>query len=173
MNDFQQEEVFRAFVAANRLLWMRLAVRILENREEAEDVVQETLATLWEKRNSLEIKNPGAYAARSIWLNALKRRTRRKVHLPLDEMAELETPERAHAGDEMALNHLDQLEGAIKGLPEEQRQVLRMRYHMDLSFKEIGEALQISLNTAASRTRYALKTLRKILKPLNERGGMR
>jgi RNA polymerase sigma-70 factor, ECF subfamily len=163
MNDFQKEEVFQAFIEANRPLWMRLAMRILENREEAEDVVQETLATLWEKRHSLEIVNPGAYVARSIWLNALKRRTRRKVHLPLDEVAEPEANSESHPVNETALRHLDQLEGAMKQLPEEQRKVLQLRYQMDLSFKEIGHALEISLNTAASRTRYALHTLRKIL----------
>jgi RNA polymerase sigma-70 factor (ECF subfamily) len=163
MNDFQKEEVFQAFVEANRPLWMRLAVRVMENREEAEDVVQETLATLWEKRNSLKIENPGAYVARSIWLNALKRRTRRKVHLPLNEVAEPEAKLGLHLEDEMAVRHLDQLEGALKKLPEEQRKVLHLRYYMDLSFKEVGTALQISLNTAASRTRYALTTLRKIM----------
>jgi RNA polymerase sigma factor (sigma-70 family) len=173
MNDFQQETVFQAFIAANRPLWMKLAVRILENREEAEDVVQETLATLWEKRNSLEVVNPGAYVARAIWLNALKRRTRRKVHLPLDQVAEPEASQEFQPMESGPLSHLNQLEGALKGLPEEQRQVLRMRYQMDLSFKEIGEVLQISLNTAASRTRYALKTLRKILNPHDERGGMK
>jgi RNA polymerase sigma-70 factor (ECF subfamily) len=164
MNDFLKKEVFQAFIEVNRPLWMRLAMRVLENREEAEDVVQETLAGLWEKRNTLEVVNPGAYVARSIWLNSLKRRTRRKVHLPLEDVAEPEAVQSSESVDEAMANHLPQLEGALNRLPEEQRQVLRLRYQMDLSFKEIGTALQISLNTAASRTRYALETLRKILK---------
>jgi RNA polymerase sigma factor (sigma-70 family) len=164
MNDFLKKEVFQAFIEVNRPLWMRLAMRVLENREEAEDVVQETLAGLWEKRNSLEVVNPGAYVARSIWLNSLKRRTRRKTHLPLEDVTESEAMYGSEPIDEVMAKHLPQLEGALKKLPEEQRQVLRLRYQMDLSFKEIGVALQISLNTAASRTRYALSTLRKILK---------
>jgi RNA polymerase sigma-70 factor, ECF subfamily len=164
MNDFLKEEVFQTFIEVNRPLWMKLAMRVMENREEAEDVVQETLAGLWEKRNTLEVVNPGAYVARSIWLNSLKRRTRRKVHLPLENVAEPEAVQSSESVDEAMANHLPQLEGALNRLPEEQRQVLRLRYQMDLSFKEIGTALQISLNTAASRTRYALETLRKILK---------
>ncbi len=163
MNDFLKEEVFQTFIEVNRPLWMRLAMRILGNREEAEDVVQETLAGLWEKRNALEVVNPGAYVARSIWLNSLKRRTRRKAHLSLQDVAEPEAVQSSESVDETMANHLPQLEGALNRLPEEQRQVLRLRYQMDLSFKEIGTALQISLNTAASRTRYALNTLRKIL----------
>jgi RNA polymerase sigma-70 factor (ECF subfamily) len=162
MNDFLKEAVFQTFIEVNRPLWMRLAMRILENREEAEDVVQETLAGLWEKRNSLEVVNPGAYVARSIWLNSLKRRTRRKIHLPLEDVAEPETAQGPETVDEMAAIHLTQLEGALKRLPQEQQKVLRMKYQLDLSFKEIGETLEISLHTAASRTRYALKTLRKI-----------
>jgi RNA polymerase sigma-70 factor (ECF subfamily) len=164
MNDFLKEEVFQTFIEVNRPLWMRLAMRVLENREEAEDVVQETLAGLWEKRNSLEVVNPGAYVARSIWLNSLKRRTRRKVHLPLEDVAEPEAIHGSETVDEAMASRLPQLERALEKLPREQRQVLRLRYQMDLSFKEIGTALQISLNTAASRTRYALNTLRKILK---------
>ncbi|HTA77361.1 MAG TPA: sigma-70 family RNA polymerase sigma factor [bacterium] len=163
MNDFLKEDVFQTFIEVNRPLWMKLAMRILENREEAEDVVQETLAGLWEKRNTLEVVNPGAYVARSIWLNSLKRRTRRKVHLPLEDVAELEATQGSETVDAAMEKHLPQLKGALDRLPEEQRQVLRLRYQMDLSFKEIGTALQISLNTAASRTRYALSTLRKIL----------
>jgi RNA polymerase sigma-70 factor (ECF subfamily) len=153
--------VFQAFIEANRPLWMKLAMRILENRHEAEDVVQETLAGLWEKRDALKIENPGSYVARAVWLNALKKRTRRKVHLSLEDVAE---PVAKHSPSEVELDlrRLDQLEKAMGMLPEEQRQVLRMKYHMGLSFKEIGEALQISLNTAASRTRYALTTLRKV-----------
>lgn len=162
MNDFRQAEVFQAFIEANRPLWVRLAVRILERREEAEDVVQETLATLWEKRETLELENPGAYVARAVWLNALKRRTRSKVHLSLDEVAEPAALE-SESEEGLAPGQSVQLEKAIGKLPEEQRKVIQMRYHMDLSFKEIGEALQISLNTAASRTRYALKALRKTL----------
>src|ERR1700677_2801924 len=141
MNDFLKEEVFQTFIEVNRPLWMRLAVRVLENREEAEDVVQETLAGLWEKRNSLEVVNPGAYVARSIWLNSLKRRTRRKVHLPLEDVAEPEAMHESETVDEAMANRLPKLEGALKKLPEEQRQVLRLRYQMDLSFKEIGTVL--------------------------------
>src|ERR1700677_1577045 len=162
MNDFLKEEVFQTFIEVNRPLWMRLAVRVLENREEAEDVVQETLAGLWEKRNTLEVVNPGAYVARSIWLNSLKRRTRRKIHLLLEDVAEPEAAQGSETVDERDAIHLTQLEGALKRLPEEQQKVLQMKYQMDLSFKKTGETLQISCNTAASRTRYSLKTLRKI-----------
>ena len=49
----------------------------------------------------------------------------------------------------------------IKELSDEQRQVLIMRHHMDMSFKEIAEATGVSINTALGRMRYALINLRK------------
>lgn len=162
MSDFRQGEAFQAFVSENRELWLKLAYRILQNREESEDVVQETLAALWEKRDSLEVEKPVAYACRAVWLNALKRRTRGKHHLPLEEVAEPAAPEKH---DQETWEKLDpvHLEQALLKLPEAQRTVIRMKYYLGLSFKEIGEALQISLNTAGSRCRYALEALRKAL----------
>ncbi len=162
MNDFQQEEAFQAFVSENRGLWLKLAYRVLQSREEAEDVVQETLAGLWEKRGSLEIEKPAAYACRAVWLNALKRRTRGRNHLSLEEVSEPAAPERAEGEGWDPLDPLH-LERALLKLPEAQRTVIRMKYYMGLSFREIGEALQISLNTAGSRCRYALQALRKAL----------
>jgi RNA polymerase sigma-70 factor, ECF subfamily len=162
MNDLQEEGSFQAFVAQNRTLWLKLAIRVLEDREEAQDVVQETLAVLWEKRDRLKVESPGAYAARSVWLNALKRRTRRRVHLPLEGVAEPAAPEKGEGADWKKMDPVH-LEEALLRLPEAQRTVIRMKYYMGLSFREIGEALQISLNTAGSRCRYALQALREAL----------
>jgi RNA polymerase sigma-70 factor (ECF subfamily) len=163
MNDFQKEEVFQAFVGENRRLWVRLAYRVLGNREEAEDVVQETLFLLWEKGTLSKVDSPGAYTARSIWLNAIKRKTRGKVHVPLEEAPEAATHMDLDTTGPSPAADPARLEQALLGLPETQRNVIRMKYYMGLSFKEIGEALKISLNTAGSRCRYALRTLRQAL----------
>ncbi|UKI39084.1 MAG: sigma-70 family RNA polymerase sigma factor [Alistipes putredinis] len=52
----------------------------------------------------------------------------------------------------------------IEYLPQEQKQVVMMRYYDDLSFKEIAELTQVSINTALGRMRYALINLRKMIK---------
>jgi len=49
----------------------------------------------------------------------------------------------------------------IDSLPETQRTVIQMRFYNDLSFKEIAEELNISINTALGRMRYAIINLRK------------
>lgn len=52
----------------------------------------------------------------------------------------------------------------IEFLPEEQKQVVIMRYYDNLSFKEIAEQTDVSINTALGRMRYALINLRKLIK---------
>ncbi|MDD2962725.1 MAG: sigma-70 family RNA polymerase sigma factor [Bacteroidales bacterium] len=51
----------------------------------------------------------------------------------------------------------------IEYLPAEQREVLMMRHYGDLSFKEIADQTDVSINTALGRMRYALINLRKLV----------
>jgi len=51
----------------------------------------------------------------------------------------------------------------IEYLPPEQREVLIMRHYADMSFKDIAEQTEVSINTALGRMRYALINLRKLI----------
>ncbi|MBO6517963.1 MAG: sigma-70 family RNA polymerase sigma factor [Bacteroidia bacterium] len=51
----------------------------------------------------------------------------------------------------------------INMLPPEQKQVLVLRHYGDMSFKEIAEVTNVSINTALGRMRYALNNMRKII----------
>lgn len=55
------------------------------------------------------------------------------------------------------------LKKLIEELPEDQKEVLLMRMYQDMSFKEISEITDVSINTALGRMRYALMNLRKII----------
>lgn len=55
----------------------------------------------------------------------------------------------------------------IDHLPEAQREILIMRLFQDMSFKDIAEAKEISINTALGRMRYALINMRKIMEENN------
>ena len=55
----------------------------------------------------------------------------------------------------------------IDFLPEEQREVVMMRYYAGLSFQEIADQTEVSINTALGRMRYALINLRKMIKENN------
>lgn len=50
----------------------------------------------------------------------------------------------------------------INFLPENQQEIIQMRFYRDMSFKEIADSLGISINTALGRVRYAVLNLRKM-----------
>ena len=52
----------------------------------------------------------------------------------------------------------------MDSLPEAQREVVFMRFFQDLSFKEIAEQTNVSINTSLGRMRYALINMRKLSK---------
>jgi RNA polymerase sigma-70 factor (ECF subfamily) len=56
-----------------------------------------------------------------------------------------------------------EIEDALRLLPTEQREVLMLKIWGELTFEQIGETLELSPNTAASRYRYALAALRQHL----------
>lgn len=57
----------------------------------------------------------------------------------------------------------EEINDAVEFLPEEQKEVLKMRIYQDYSFKEIADLTSVSINTALGRMRYALINLRKII----------
>ena len=59
---------------------------------------------------------------------------------------------------------LSDVKEIINKLPKDQKRVLRMRYYFNMSFNEIANDCDISINTALGRMRYALINLRKIIK---------
>ncbi|MEG1622755.1 MAG: sigma-70 family RNA polymerase sigma factor [Alistipes sp.] len=61
----------------------------------------------------------------------------------------------------------DDVRRLVELLPEEQRDVVMMRYYSNLSFKEIADQTGVSINTALGRMRYALINLRKMIREKN------
>ena len=57
---------------------------------------------------------------------------------------------------------LDDVRLLVENLPQNQKEVVYMRYYQELSFKEIAEATGVSINTALGRMRYALLNLRRM-----------
>ena len=54
------------------------------------------------------------------------------------------------------------IKNLVKHLPDNQREVLEMRYYQDLSFKEIADNTGVSINTALGRMRYAILNMRRM-----------
>ena len=72
------------------------------------------------------------------------------------------------AEDNLVLSEVEQtVRNLIDQLPEEQQEVVRLRYYSKLSFQEIAEQTEVSINTALGRMRYALINLRRMIKENN------
>lgn len=142
----------------------RYLVFRLGSPEDAEDVLQETFCRFahYTVRWKL-VRSPRAFVFR-VARNEVNRFLRRKLSRPesagglLDRnfsfSAALATPPEPSAA--LLVELADRL-------PEEQKEVIFMKVFDGLTFKEIGSACGISVNTAASRYRYALDKLRAAL----------
>ena len=110
--------------------------------------------------------------AKNIFIDRIRRNhPERFVAIDDENMAEL--PDDSAFSPERELGASDTgkaIMAAIKQLPLEQREVFMLR-EQDLSFKEIAKIQNCSLNTALSRMRYALQTLRNYLSEF-DRGGL-
>ena len=156
---------FDDWYMAARPKLLRLAQSRLRDRAEAEDVVQETAVALWNQLQRQPIDNLDAYAARSVWQNSLRRLARRKDWATLDPEDGFEPS--VPPDIEQAIDAWE-MEEALAQLPLAQQAVLRLRFYAGHSFQETADALSIGLNTAASRVRYALQSLRTVLNPSQE-----
>jgi RNA polymerase sigma-70 factor (ECF subfamily) len=77
-----------------------------------------------------------------------------KVRIPVESVEELMITEQIHKDVKKLIDYL----------PAEQKEVLVLRHYADMSFKDIAEMTNVSINTALGRMRYALINLRKLVK---------
>ena len=70
--------------------------------------------------------------------------------------------------DEMVHSEMEQtIRDLVELLPDEQREVVRLRYYSKLSYQEIAEQTEVRINPALGRMRYALINLRRMIKEKN------
>lgn len=155
---------FEACVATNHNQLLALAASIVGGADEAEEVVQASLLKVWKRAAAGEIRELQHYLFHAVRLNALQHRARRKSHASIEELdLAAKEPDGQSIAEMMELPP-SALEEAVASLSDRQQAVIRMKYYVGLSFREIGETLRISSHTAASACRYALEGLRKRLK---------
>lgn len=145
---------------------------IVRNAEQAEDIFQETFMKAIITIRQGRYNENGKFSA---WL-------RRIAHNLIIDSYRQDKQENVVSCDEPEINILNNIrlaEGTIENsivsqqilddvrrlmnsLPDEQREVVQMRFYQDLSFKEIAELTGVSINTSLGRMRYAILNLRRM-----------
>jgi RNA polymerase sigma-70 factor (ECF subfamily) len=154
-------EAFEMIIRARSRTLFAIAYGILQNREESEDVVQDSLVKAWKMR--WRVRDPEKFPA---WLSMIARhrahdvfRKRRSVPLTQEtiETREGETP------DTMAMDQ--QLHSALATLPELHRAALTLRYFEEMDYRSIENTLGLTNGALRGILGRALASLRKQLRP--------
>ena len=151
---------------------------MLSDRDEAEEVVQEAFGIIWNRIHLLDPKQGGLIPwllriTRNRAIDRLRARKRRRGYLErlssLTSSAETVTPasepnEAAHPGWHVH----ESVHAALTGLPEDQRQAVRMAYFEGLTHSEIAQQLGIPMGTVKTRLRLAFDKLRVTLATIKD-----
>ena len=141
---------------------VRLARLFVDDRNAAEDLVQEAFIRLARSAHRIRDESKAGPYLRSIVLNLARDNNRRGLvslrhHLPVDDR-------RASTEDEIELREdQEQLIDALRGLPHRQRTALVLRYYEELGIDDIAEAMGISRNSVKTHLQRGLAALEQRL----------
>ncbi|MCK0110755.1 SigE family RNA polymerase sigma factor [Ornithinimicrobium sp. F0845] len=160
----EQGEV-EAYVVGAMPRLVGLAYAMTGAREDAEDLVQDTLAivvTKWARISGAE--NIDAYVRRTM-VNLLISKKRRKwtSEVVSHEAVTADRAQPATAGVAQRVTDRDAVLELLRELPDRQRAVIALRYYEDLPDVQIAAALDCSEQAVRSAAHNAMKTLRRLL----------
>lgn len=141
----------------------RYAVMILANAAEAEDAVHQVFAALV-RRGTVGLDAPESYLRTAIRNECFSQLRRRQADAAgATTLLEPVAPGHDRPDERLAL------ESALRGIPPDQREVVHLKIFEGLTFQEIATLTSESINTVASRYRYAMQKLRATLAPESAR----
>lgn len=162
-NESAFEMIFKAYYQP----LCRYAYSFLEDKEEAEEVVQSAFITVWEKRNTLHIQTSfKSYLYRMVrngCLNVIKHEKIKQQHVA-HELAVMEVSSESVSQKVYASELELKITEAMKALPEQCRLVFQLSRFEELKYQEIADQLQISVKTVENHMGKALKIMREQLK---------
>ncbi|MBW6492196.1 MAG: sigma-70 family RNA polymerase sigma factor [Lentimicrobium sp.] len=146
---------------------------VVKNKQHADDIFQDTFIKVIHTLRSGSYKEEGKFIqwVMRIAHNLVIDHFRRSKRIPLVESANGEGNilDNLRIYDDSIEDRMinEQIHNDVRALidylPPEQRDVLIMRHYADMSFKDIAEQTDVSINTALGRMRYALINLRKMI----------
>jgi len=154
-------EAFEMIIRTHSRTLFAIAYGILQNREEAEDVVQDSLVKAWKTR--WRVRDPEKFPA---WLATVARHRARDVFrkrrtVPLSE--QVTEPIDSETADTTALDQ--RLHSALAALPELHRAALTLRYFEEMDYRSIEKLLGLTNGALRGILGRALGSLRKQMKP--------
>ena len=160
-------DAFEMIIHTHSRALFAIAYGVLQNREEAEDVVQDALVKAWKTR--WRVRDPEKFPA---WLGTITRhrardlaRRRRTVPFPAEaaEPVDPQFEEGARLSKEKEIN--EQVRAALATLPELHRAALTLRYFEAMDYAAIERALGLSNGALRGILGRAMETMRKRLRP--------
>jgi RNA polymerase sigma-70 factor (ECF subfamily) len=149
---------------------------IVNNRDVAEDIYQDTFVKVIHTIRSGQYNEEGKFIqwvmriAHNLSIDYFRKENRMPTFSPSEDfdIFNLIYGTEPSKEDQMIIKqiHAD-VRGVIEHLPAEQKDVVYMRFYQNMSFKDIAERCDISINTALGRMRYALINIRKIVNEKN------
>ncbi|WP_109471720.1 SigE family RNA polymerase sigma factor [Ornithinimicrobium cavernae] len=142
-----------------------LAYAMTGAKADAEDLVQDTLATVITKWSRIsEAENVDAYVRRTM-VNTLisKKRRRWTTEVVSHEAVTADRAQPVGAGVAQQVTERDAVLALLRELPDRQRAVMALRYYEDLPDAQIARALDCSEQAVRSAAHNAMKTLRRLL----------
>jgi RNA polymerase sigma-70 factor (sigma-E family) len=153
------EPSFERFAARASPLLLRTAFLLIGDHGHAEDLLQTTLWRVFRNWNAVH-GSPEGYAYR-VLVN-LSRDRKRGVMRRVIEQREVEASD-AVCGDQLQrLLDRDAMTGLVRSLPRRQREVIALRFFLDLSVSETARALRMSDGAVKAYTSRALARLRQL-----------
>jgi RNA polymerase sigma-70 factor (ECF subfamily) len=144
---------------------LAIALRVVANRQEAEDVVHDAFVTVWRKIDRFDAGRGSLRA----WLltvvrnRAIDRVRARRASIDVDDADErslLRTGPNPTWEDALQRTSAAEVRDALDGLPDEQRRAIELAYFEGYTYREVAEVTGVTPGTASGRLRLALAKLR-------------
>lgn len=164
-NTMTQEALLNTLMALQPAMQLA-AEKLLRSADDAEDMVQEAVIELWEKRDNLQhVLNINAYAMQTV-KNRCVSFLRKQRDITTDNIEALESIDDASVMAEAALieERAAQLDGMMARLPERQREVVEMKYIKQLSHEEMQRRLGMTSTNVYATLSRAISTLKSMVK---------